>query len=413
MTRVPSDQTLHGDPTHTGRVCVDLDAVKHNLSLLRSLTPACLQMAVVKADAYGHGLVPVACAALEAGAQWLGVAQVSEALTLRRSLDALGIARSSAPILTWIAPPDIDWTVPLAADLDVSVSSVAELNRITKAGEHIGVPARIHVKVDTGMSRAGSPLQEFPALVEAVAHAVNGGQVTLVGLWSHLSRADDLSEEGRASTAEHLRIFRCALDLVDGAGLEVPLRHLAATAGILWHPDTHFDLVRVGIGMYGLSPDPHVATSAQLGLRPAMRIETRVTSVKMIEEDTPVSYGGTWKTPTRRWVALVPLGYADGVLRTASGKGSVTIIPAQAPAFNAPQVGRICMDQFVIDLGPVRQGQDAPARVGDRVVLVGDPALGETGADDWACAAGTINYEVVTRVGDRLSRVYTGENQWH
>ncbi|QWW20743.1 alanine racemase [Schaalia sp. 19OD2882] len=390
---------------HPGRVVVDLDAIAHNLHRLREAAPNALQMAVVKADAYGHGLLPVALTALEAGSQWLGVAQLSEALTLRAGLDRAGIPRTSAPVLTWIAPTQAPWARAIESDLDLSVSWTWVLDEVVAAARKVGRPARIHLKVDTGMSRAGSTPEDLPALVDAVARAVQDGQVEVVGLWSHLSRADDPSPDGLASTGEHLETLLSAEELLLTRGVRPQLRHLAATSGILWHPDTHLDLVRAGIGLYGLSPDPQVATSADLGLRPAMRIEAPLTSVKRVAADRPVSYGGTWRTPGPRWLGLVPLGYADGILRTASGRAHVTVLTGDGP-LDAAQVGRVCMDQFVIDLGPATPATAAPARVGDTVVLVGDPAAGQVGADDWAEAAGTINYEIVTRVGERLHRIH-------
>lgn len=400
--------------TYPSRAVVDLDAVAHNLCVLRGRAPHSLQMAVVKAGAYGHGQLPVALTALAAGADWLGVAQVEEALELRAALDAHGVPRDSAPILAWIAPSGQDWARAVEADIDLSVSWTWALAEIAAAARSLGHPARIHVKVDTGMSRAGSTPEDLPALAAAVRTAVDGGQVELVGAWSHLSRADDPSPEGLASTAEHVAIFESGLEVLARAGLHPAIRHLSATAGALWHPEAHYDMVRIGIGMYGLSPDPEVEGSAELGLRPAMRLEAPLTSVKVVAADRPVSYGGTWRTPTRRWMGLVPLGYADGILRAASNAGPVTVLADGGP-IATHVVGRVCMDQFVIDLGPARDDQasaagDAPARVGDTAVLFGDPARDRVpSADQWARVCGTINYEIVSRLGERVPRVLIHE----
>lgn len=402
---------------YPGRAIVDLGAIGENLEVLRAFAPGAVQMAVVKADAYGHGLLPVAMAALRAGATWLGVAQLAEARALRDGLDAAGIDRSAAPILAWIAPSGADWAGALEAGIDLSVSWTWVLAEICAAARDTGIRARIHVKIDTGMSRAGSTQADFPALVTAVRMAEEEGLVEVIGAWSHLSRGDDLSEDGLASTAAHVEIFEQGLKTLADAGVEPRLRHLSATAGILWHPQAHYDLVRVGIGMYGLSPDPLTASGASLGLRPAMTLQAPLTSVKAVEDGTPASYGGTWRTPGRRWLGLVPLGYADGILRAGSNGAPVLVEGREAIATRV--VGRICMDQFIVDLGPAegapgapsaRSGH-APARVGDAAILFGDPAKGAPSADDWAQAAGTINYEIVTRLGDRVLRVHLSDRR--
>ena len=394
---------------------VDLAAIRHNLGVLRAAAPGALQLATVKANAYGHGLVPVALAALDGGADWLGVAQLAEAFALRRGLDEAGVARANAPLLAWISTSSSDFSAAIEADIDLSVSWTWVLADICAAAREVGRPARVHVKIDTGMSRAGSTLADLPALASALRMAVDDGLVDVVGAWSHMSRADDPSEAGNASTASHVRIFEEGLAILADAGITPRIRHLAATSGILWHPEAHYDMVRAGIGLYGLSPDPAVATSEQLGLVPALELRAPLTSVKVIEEGTPVSYGGTWVAPTRRWIGLVPLGYGDGILRAVSNKARVVVHTASGP-FNAPLIGRVCMDQFMVDLGPAqaspgtptaRSGQ-APAAPGDTAILFGSGAGGEALADDWADAASTINYEIVTHLGTHIPRTYRG-----
>ena len=394
---------------------VDLAAIRHNLGVLRAAAPSALQLATVKANAYGHGLVPVALAALDGGADWLGVAQLAEAFALRRGLDEAGVARADAPLLAWISTSSSDFSAAIEADIDLSVSWTWVLADICAAAREVGRPARVHVKIDTGMSRAGSTLADLPALASALRMAVDDGLVDVVGAWSHMSRADDPSEAGNASTASHVRIFEEGLAILADAGITPRIRHLAATSGILWHPEAHYDMVRAGIGLYGLSPDPAVATSEQLGLIPALELRAPLTSVKVIEEGTPVSYGGTWVAPTRRWIGLVPLGYGDGILRAVSNKARVVVHTASGP-FNAPLIGRVCMDQFMVDLGPAqaspgtptaRSGQ-APAAPGDTAILFGSGAGGEALADDWADAASTINYEIVTHLGIHIPRTYRG-----
>lgn len=392
---------------------VDLAAIRHNLGVLRAAAPGALQLATVKANAYGHGLLPVARAALDGGADWLGVAQLAEAFTLRHGLDEAGVARADAPILAWISTSSSDFAAAIEADIDLSVSWTWVLADICAAARQVGRPARVHVKIDTGMSRAGSTLADLPALASALRMAADDGLVDIVGAWSHMSRADDPSEAGNASTASHVRIFEEGLAILADAGVTPRIRHLSATSGILWHPEAHYDMVRAGIGLYGLSPDPAVATAEQLGLIPALELRAPLTSVKVIEEGTPASYGGTWVAPTRRWIGLVPLGYGDGILRAVSNRARVVVHTASGP-FNAPIVGRVCMDQFMVDLGqaegspgtPTARSGQVPAAPGDIATLFGSGAGGEALADDWAQAAGTINYEIVTHLGAHIPRIY-------
>lgn len=409
---ISTDERVEGRD-YPSSAAVDLAAIRHNLGVLRAAAPGALQLATVKANAYGHGLLPVARAALDGGADWLGVAQLAEAFTLRRGLDEAGIARADAPILAWISTSSSDFAAAIEADIDLSVSWTWVLADICTAAREAGRPARVHVKIDTGMSRAGSTLADLPALASALRMAADDGLVDVVGAWSHMSRADDPSDEGNASTASHVRIFEEGLAILADAGITPRIRHLSATSGILWHPEAHYDMVRAGIGLYGLSPDPAVATSEQLGLIPALELRAPLTSVKVIEERTPASYGGTWVAPTRRWIGLVPLGYGDGILRAASNRARVVVHTASGP-FNAPLIGRVCMDQFMVDLGPAegspgtptaRSGQ-APAVPGDIATLFGSGEYGEALADDWAQAAGTINYEIVTHLGAHIPRIY-------
>ena len=409
---ISTDERVEGRD-YPSSAAVDLAAIRHNLGVLRAAAPGALQLATVKANAYGHGLLPVARAALDGGADWLGVAQLAEAFTLRAGLDEAGVARAEAPILAWISTSSSDFAAAIEADIDLSVSWTWVLADICAAAREVGRPARVHVKIDTGMSRAGSTLADLPALASALRMATDDGLVDVVGAWSHMSRADDPSEAGNASTASHVRIFEEGLAILADAGITPRIRHLSATSGILWHPEAHYDMVRAGIGLYGLSPDPAVATSEQLGLIPALELRAPLTSVKVIEEGTPASYGGTWVAPTRRWIGLVPLGYGDGILRAASNRARVVVHTASGP-FNAPLIGRVCMDQFMVDLGPAggdagtptaRSGQ-APAVPGDIATLFGSGEYGEALADDWAQAAGTINYEIVTHLGAHIPRIY-------
>lgn len=403
-----SSRELPWDDSQTARAVIDLDAIAHNGQLLGK-TASTDWMGIIKADAYGHGTLPVARACLNAGATWLGVAQLSEALQLRKLLTAGG--EEHARILCWLLPPRSPQEAAaensalrraVRQEIDLSVPSPDVLAAIVAAARAEHTVARVHLKVDTGMGRGGATDEALPALAAAVKRAETAGDVTLVGLWSHLSRAD---EPNSGSTETHLKHFLHARETVQAAGLYPQICHLAATGGALWHPDTRQDLVRLGIGLYGLSPNPDVASSEQLGLRPAMRLEARLTQVKTIAAGQPVSYGGTWTAPTDRWIGLVPLGYGDGLPRAASSCGPVSVGGQRTQI-----VGRVCMDQVMIDLGPAIAGAEAPAQPGDVAVLWGDPQLspGVPSADDWAAAVGTINYEIVTRVGPRVPRVYVG-----
>ena len=407
----------------TSRAVIDLEAVAHNGRRLAQVAGV-PWMAVVKADAYGHGLGPIALTALSVGASWLGVAQLAEALALRALLDEADVDRPAgepsgqAPrILTWLLPvmdparaaaEDSPLRAALAADLDLSVSTLPQLEALSAAARAQATTARLHLKVDTGMSRGGAMAEDLPALAAALRQAEDEGVVDVVGLWSHLSRAD---EPTSGSTEQHLERYRQAEQIVQEAGLRPSIHHLAATGGLLWHPEARMDLVRAGIGLYGLSPDPSVATSSELGLQPAMRLESALVQVKRIDAGQAVSYGGTWRAPTDRWVGLVPLGYSDGIPRAAGSTG-----PVGVGGIMSSIVGRVCMDQVVIDLGPARDETGAllpaPAQVGDTAVLWGAPdAVGQEAvptADEWAQACGTINYEIVTRLGARVPRCYVG-----
>ena len=407
----------------TSRAVIDLEAVAHNGRRLAQVAGV-PWMAVVKADAYGHGLGPIALTALSVGASWLGVAQLAEALALRALLDEADVDRPAgepsgqAPrILTWLLPvmdparaaaEDSPLRAALAADLDLSVSTLPQLEALSAAARTQATTARLHLKVDTGMSRGGAMAEDLPALATALRQAEDEGVVDVVGLWSHLSRAD---EPTSGSTEQHLERYRQAEQIVQEAGLSPSIHHLAATGGLLWHPEARMDLVRAGIGLYGLSPDPSVATSSELGLQPAMRLESALVQVKRIDAGQAVSYGGTWCAPTDRWVGLVPLGYSDGIPRAAGSTG-----PVGVGGLMSSIVGRVCMDQVVIDLGPARDDNGAllpaPAQVGDTAVLWGAPDAVEQEtvptADEWAQACGTINYEIVTRLGARVPRCYVG-----
>ncbi len=345
-------------------------------------------MAVVKADAYGHGVLPVARAALEAGAQWLGVAHVSEALALR----AVSI---HAPVLAWLHTTDSDFHAAIAADIDLGCSGW-ELPRIVAAAQQQRKTARIHLKIDSGLGRNGCTPEDWADLVNSARQAELTGSVTVVGIFSHLAVAD---EPSRVETDEQIAAFTMAVARAQQAGLRPVVRHLANSAGVLSRPDTHFDLVRAGLAIYGLSPFAD-QTSTDLGLRPAMTLRTLVSVCKDVPVDQGVSYGLNYRTAAPTTLALIPLGYADGIPRIATGG------PVRVNGVTYPVVGRIAMDQMVIDLGEAALVASGGSVIGAEAVLFGPGDDGEASVDEWAAAAGTINYEVVTRISPRVPRVY-------
>lgn len=369
---------------------IDLDAIRHNVRRLADAASPAKVMAVVKADAYGHGAVPVARAALQAGASWLGVAHISEALSLR----AAGI---DAPLLAWLHTTDSNFGAAVAAGVDIGCSGW-ELERIVAAAREQERPARVHLKVDTGLGRNGATPETWDRLVGEAVEYQDQGLLRVVGIFSHLAVAD---EPDRPETDQQVAAFREALAIAEDAGVDPEVRHLANTPATLSRPDTHFDLVRVGLGIYGLSPFDG-QTSAELGLRPAMTLRTLVSQCKEVPEGQGVSYGLHYRTRNASTLALIPMGYADGVPRVATGG------PVRVAGKTYPAVGRIAMDQMVIDLGAEHAGAGLQ---GAEAVLFGDGADGGPTADDWARAAGTINYEIVTRISPRVPRRFINEDQ--
>ncbi|BDZ55543.1 alanine racemase [Agromyces marinus] len=361
---------------------IDLDAIRANVAHLAATVAPASVMAVVKADAYGHGAAPVARAALEGGADWLGVADIDEALALR---DA-GI---EAPVLAWLHDPDARYDGAIAQRVDLGVSSIAQLEAMADAAARAGRPANLHLKLDTGLSRNGILRTEWDAAVARAAALEAEGRIRVRGLFSHLANTSPVDDR------DQLAAFLDGVAAAERAGVVPDVRHLAASAGALRVPETRLDLVRIGIGVYGLPPFGDGTTAADLGLRPAMTLRGRVAAVRHVESGTGVSYGYTWRAPRPTTLALVPLGYADGIPRHASGRGEVVIGGRRHRV-----AGRVAMDQFVVDVG------DADVAVGDEVVLFGDPADGVPSADDWADAAGTIGYEIVTRIGPRVPRTH-------
>jgi alanine racemase len=375
--------------THA-EVVVDLGAVRHNVRRLRELVwegDAHGQlMVVVKADGYGHGMVPVARAARSAGAEWLGVATCAEALALRASGDA-------GRVLCWLAAPGTDFAPVVEADIDVTASSLDQLEEIVRAAREVGVIARVQLKVDTGLSRNGAPRSDWLGLVSAARAAQDEEAIRVTGLWSHFACSDEPEHPANAAQQE---AFEEALALALEIGLEPEVRHLANSAGALLHPQARYDLVRVGISAYGFSPAPDVVSTEQLGLVPAMTVRGSVVLAKELAAGAGVSYGHTFVAEEPMRVALVPMGYGDGIPRHASNVAEVLVNGVRGRV-----LGRVCMDQFVVS---------APdTHAGDEVVLFGPGSHGEPTATDWARWCGTIDYEIVTRMGGRQTRVWVGE----
>ncbi|MER6417489.1 alanine racemase [Streptomyces sp. NPDC001137] len=373
------------------RAEIDLAALRANVRTLRALAPGAALMAVVKSDAYGHGAVPCARAAVAAGAAWLGTATPEEALALR----AAGLP---GRIMCWLWTPGGPWQEAVEADIDVSVSAMWALEEVSAAARAAGIPARVQLKADTGLGRGGcQPGEDWAELVTAALRAEAEGTLRITGLWSHFACAD---EPGHPSIDLQLTRFREMLAYAEGQGVRPEVRHIANSPATLTLPEAHFDLVRTGIALYGISPSPELGSPADFGLRPVMTLSASLALVKHVPGGHGVSYGHHYVTPGATTLGLVPVGYADGVPRHASGTGPVLVGGKWRTV-----AGRVAMDQFVVDLGG-----DEPA-AGSEAVLFGPGDRGEPTAEDWAQAAGTIAYEIVTRIGTRVPRVYVNEEQ--
>lgn len=359
---------------------VDLSAIKFNVELLKKTSGTKL-LAVVKADAYGHGLIPVAQAALSAGADYLGVALLEEAVALREA----GI---TAPILAWLVQPGSDFAQAIALDIEIAAPSLKSLAEISDASRAVSKKARVHLEVDTGMTRGGF-LSEWDQL--GAEHVTD---VEIVGIFSHFARADEPEER---QNLDQVARFEKMVAKVESLGFSHVIKHLSNSAATLKNHSAAFDMVRVGIAMYGLSPDiTTLGSSASLTLRPAMQLRAALYLVKDVPAGTPVGYGATESTTIDTRLGVVTMGYADGIPRIARKAG------VWQNGKRAPIIGRVSMDQFVVDLGP-----DSKAQSGDWVVIFGNGSHGEYTADDWGAASGSINYEIVTRIGPRVPRIYS------
>ncbi|WP_299951664.1 alanine racemase [uncultured Modestobacter sp.] len=355
---------------------VDLAAVAANCRLLAARAAGEL-MAVVKADGFGHGAAAVARTALDNGATWLGVTALSEGLALRE-------AGLPAPLLSWLNPLGADFAAAVQAGIDLAVPSIAHLDAI--AGAYPDRPARVHLHLDTGLARDGAPPEEWAALCRSARLAEARGQLRVVGVMGHLARSD---EPGHPANAAGRAAFDRGLRIARALGLRPVHRHLAATAATLADPLAHHTMVRVGAGLVGIDP------SGSTTLHPAMTLTAPVVSVRRVAAGTGVGYGHTWVAPQPTTLALLPVGYADGLPRVASGRAEVLLAGRRCPV-----VGRISMDQVVVDVGP-----DRTVAVGETATVLGTGAGGAPTAAEWAAWSQTLEHEVVTGLGSAPARV--------
>jgi alanine racemase len=370
------------------RAEVNLAAIAGNLKFIKGKTKSQV-LAVVKADAYGHGLVAVAKAAEEAGADWLGTALLEEAISLRSG----GIAK---PIIAWLTPPGEDFKTAINLDIDLSISSVDLLSEIAAAGKAVSKIPRVHIELDTGMSRGGFG-DELDTVISEIASHVKSASIKVIGIWSHFARAD---EPGSAMNQSQLSRFNSRVEQLKNAGISSEYLHLANSAASLANPDAHKNIIRWGIGLYGLSPDVNnMGSSSELGIKSAMKLISKLQLVKAVKAGQSVGYGSTATTKVDTKLGVVTMGYADGIPRNANNLAGVFVAGQRAAL-----IGRVSMDQFVVDLGAA-----SLAKTGDEVIVFGDGSGGEYTIDEWAKACGTINYEIVTRIGTRVPRIYPRE----
>lgn len=379
---------------YPARARVDLNAIGSNLRTIREVAGTKHICAIVKANAYGHGRVQVARAAISAGADFLGVAQVGEALCLRSEIG------EGPRILTWIYGKDFPLEQVLAADLDLSIGAPWVLDcleaELAEVVSRLGVahPLRVHIKVDTGMARGGFCPADVARAAERLKKLEDAGLVRVVGLFSHLACADDPASN---VTSHQIATFEAARAACQRAGVEIEIHHLGASSGTLWHEAARYDMVRPGAALYGISPDYPRYSAADLGLHAAMELSADVIAERTLASGVGISYGHRYHTHETERVGVMPLGYADGIDRKASNVAKVWVAGTLQPIR-----GTVCMDQCVIALP---EGVGA----GERVVLFGDERCGYPTADTWADATGTIGWEVIARLGERVPRIYYGD----
>ena len=367
---------------------ISLSAITQNFKSIKSRTNADV-LAVVKADAYGHGLIPVSKALEEAGADWFGTALLEEAINLRKA----GILK---PIISWLTPLGEDFKSAIDLDIDLGIPSIDLLDEVIKAASLTGKTARIHLEIDTGMSRGGV-LSEWDQLIKSVLVGVNLKQLKVIGIWSHFARADEPDE---LMNQEQLSLFEQRVNQAKAAGIDAQFIHIANSAALFTNKSAHKNIIRSGIALFGLSPDVKtIGDSSSLGLKPAMKLKAKLNLVKEVKAGSSVGYGGTAVLKSDTKLGVVALGYADGIPRSTNNLAGVFVDKKRAPI-----IGRVSMDQFVVDLGIT-----STAKTGDEVIVFGDGSSGEYTVDEWAKAANTINYEIITRIGPRVPRIYPRE----
>ena len=367
---------------------INLSVITQNFKSIKSRTNADV-LAVVKADAYGHGLIPVSKALEEAGANWFGTALLEEAINLRKA----GILK---PIISWLTPLGEDFKSAIGLDIDLGIPSIDLLDEVIKAASLTGKTARIHLEIDTGMSRGGV-LSEWDQLIKSVLVGVNLKQLKVIGIWSHFARADEPDE---LMNQEQLSLFEEKVNQAKAAGIDAQFIHIANSAALFTNKSTHKNIIRSGIALFGLSPDiKTIGDSSSLGLKPAMKLKAKLNLVKEVKAGSSVGYGGTAVLKSDTKLGVVALGYADGIPRNTNNLAGVFVDKKRAPI-----IGRVSMDQFVVDLGIT-----STAKTGDEVIVFGDGSNGEYTVDEWAKAANTINYEIITRIGPRVPRIYPRE----
>jgi len=367
---------------------INLSAITQNFKSIKSRTTADV-LAVVKADAYGHGLIPVSKALEEAGADWFGTALLEEAINLRKA----GILK---PIISWLTPLGEDFKSAIDLDIDLGIPSIDLLDEVIKAASLTGKTARIHLEIDTGMSRGGV-LSEWDQLIKSVLVGVNLKQLKVIGIWSHFARADEPDE---LMNQEQLSLFEQRVNQAKTAGIDAQFIHIANSAALFTNKIAHKNIIRSGIALFGLSPDiKTIGDSSSLGLKPAMKLKAKLNLVKEVKAGSSVGYGGTAVLKSDTKLGVVALGYADGIPRSTNNLAGVFVDKKRAPI-----IGRVSMDQFVVDLGIT-----STAKTGDEVIVFGDGSSGEYTVDEWAKAANTINYEIITRIGPRVPRIYPRE----
>ena len=367
---------------------VNLSAIADNLKFIKGKTDAQV-LAVVKADAYGHGLIQIGKASADSGADWLGTALLEEGIALRKS----GI---KIPIISWLTPLGEDFETAIDLDIDLSISSVELLSEVLTAGKSVKKIPRVHIEADTGMSRGGVG-DDWQIFLDHLIEASKSNEINVVGIWSHFARADEPDEK---MNKEQLAVFEDRIKSLEIAGIRPEFIHIANSAASLTNKGAHKNIIRWGIGLYGLSPDVNnLGDSKSLKLKPAMKLKAKLHLVKTVKAGASVGYGGTAVTKSDTKLGVVTLGYADGIPRNANNSAGVFVAGKRAPL-----IGRVSMDQFVVDLGI-----NSLAKTGDEVIVFCDGSGGEYTADEWAKASGTINYEIVTRIGSRVPRIYPRE----